>query len=120
MALGELGPARDGGFAGLVARVAQEELAFGVVVGHRVLGPAVAQVSPRQLLFAVFGAVDLLELADGGVLGDVVEHAAGADRGELAAVADRDQLRARPLDQARERVPGAWSRSSRPRPDRPW
>jgi len=37
--------------------------------------------------------VDVCEFGGGCVLGEPVEHAAGADRGELLAVADRDQLR---------------------------
>ena len=52
----------------------------------------------------VVGAVDVGELGDGCVLGDAVEHAAGADRGELLAVADGDQLRSRALHELGEGV----------------
>jgi hypothetical protein len=36
--------------------------------------------------------VYVCEFGGGCVLGELVEHAAGADRGELLAVADGDQL----------------------------
>ena len=44
------------------------------------------------------------ELRCGRDAGEPVEHAAGADRGELLAVADRDQLRSGALHQLGERV----------------
>ncbi len=51
------------------------------------------------MLFAgVAGAVDVREFGDRCVAGEPVEHASGADRGELLAVTDRDQLRAGALD----------------------
>ena len=51
-----------------------------------------------------------------GVGGEAVEHASRADRGELLAVADRDQLRAGLLDEPGEGVQACDGRPSRPRP----
>ena len=48
--------------------------------------------------------MDVCELGGGGVAGEPVEHAAGADRGELLAVADSDQLRPGALHQLGQRV----------------
>jgi hypothetical protein len=62
-------------------------------VRHRALRFSVAQRAPCLLLVGVGGAVDVLKLGGGGVSGETVEHAAGADRGELLAVPDGDQLR---------------------------
>ena len=99
--LGQLGPALDGGLAGLLARVGEEQLAAGLVVRHRPLGLPGAQRGPRLALVGVAGATDFSELRRGSVEREAVEHAAGSDRGELLAVTDRDQLRPRALDQAR-------------------
>ena len=48
--------------------------------------------------------MDVCELGGGCVAGEPVEHAAGADRGELLAVADSDQLRPGALHQLGQRV----------------
>ncbi len=53
---------------------------------------------PRALVGWVLGAVDIRKFGGGRVIGEPVEHAAGADRGELLAVADGDQLRPRVLN----------------------
>ena len=52
----------------------------------------------------VAGAVDVGELGDRRVVRDAVEHAAGADRRELLAIADGDQLRSRALHKLGEGV----------------
>ena len=59
---------------------------------------------PGALLVGVFGAVDALEFDGRCVCGEAVEHAAGADRGELLTVTYRDQLRAGALHEVGERV----------------
>ncbi len=71
---------------------------------HRALGFPGAQGGPSFALVWVVGAVDIGELSDRRALGDAVEHAAGADRGELLAVADGDQLCSRALHKLREGV----------------
>jgi hypothetical protein len=90
---GEGGPALHGGLAGRLAGVHEVELAAGLVVRHRALRFTGSQRGPRSSLLGVVGAANVGEFGSRSVAGDAVEHAAGADRGELLAVADRDQLR---------------------------
>jgi hypothetical protein len=51
------------------------------------------------LLAWIERAPDVRELGARGDLREALEHAAGADRGQLRRVADQDELRARALDQ---------------------
>ena len=102
--LGEGVPVLHGGLACLVAGVLEVQLSLLVVVGDCAGGFAGPQRLPRLLLLGVMGAVDVVEFGGGGVLGDAVEHAAGADRGELLTVTYRDQLRAGALHEVGERV----------------
>ncbi len=97
-------PALDCGLACLLAGVLEVQLAAGTVVRHRPFGFAGSQRGPRLALAGVARAVDVLELGGRGAVCEPVEHAAGPDRGELPAVTDRDELRARALDQVDDGV----------------
>jgi hypothetical protein len=102
--LGERAPALDRRLACVVAGVCQVELSAAHVVSNRALRLAIAERRPRFSLGRVCGAADVGELCCRCVGGEAVEHAAWADRGELLAVADCDQLRSRALYQLGERV----------------
>ena len=75
-----------------------------VVVRHRAFGFSGAECSPCSLLGGIGGAVDRLKFDGGGVSGEPVEHASWSDGGELLAVTDGDQLRARAFDEVGEGV----------------
>jgi len=89
---GEPRPRLDGVLGRLVASVGEVKRPARGVVRQRAVRFPGAEGVPGLLLGGVLGAVDGLQLSGWGVACEPVEHPAGADRGELLAVADRDQL----------------------------
>ncbi len=61
-----------------------------------------AQVSPGAALGVILGAPDLAQFGGRECAGEPLEHAAGADRGQLRGVADQHELRPGAVRQRRE------------------
>ena len=90
-------PCRGGGGLGLLEGAGVEQPALAVVVAQHGL-VAVAQPQRRFPLPRVGEAAGVGQLVAGAGLGEQVHPAAGADRGELAVVADEQQLGAGGVD----------------------
>jgi hypothetical protein len=100
--LGQHRPPLDGTLDGLIVGIGHVELAACLVVRHRAIRAARAQVSPRPLRRRVERASYVGEFGGGRDLGDAVEHPTRADRRELRPIPHEHELRPGLLDEAGE------------------
>src|SRR3954447_8609462 len=94
----ELVVAASGSVDGVDARVVEAQLAALAVMRHRRGRVAMAQRAPGGTVAGIGGPLHLAKLAGRRDTLDALEHSAGADRGQLAAVTDEHQRRAAVID----------------------